>query len=1118
MYEESGSFRSGHGGGDLKTNALSLQWVLGLNYRMYNGVHNLTNDNRSEIFYVSAHTGVIYDYRSKKSQRLLQGHCNRITATAYNQHMDILVTVDKGPDSLLVVWDIEKGIPTKTIFDPHPFGTESIDVSPDGRYIVSLSRAPKNQVQKGTYDDQWVAIWDRTSAMEGPLSTGQLNTSKEAGIKDYHYFVKFNTDNIFEFSTTGRKTVRFWSWGPGEDGCRRYSPVPAAKEAHQKKEFTQTVFIPRSTQAISGTTEGLLVVWDISLIMEDYSQPDQRRQTKMITLFNTSGKVEHRAKKYDKGKKRQAKEEEEGSGNNKEETKEDKAKGQNAKNSSSGNEPGHSELVPGIDEGKEKKRKKVKVTENKKKVLTREVEVVGISVLAVHDKYIIVGSTNGSVRFYDFGFRIKCWFENINLSEVTSISFSNCSSEEIEIRKEEEEEPDDKINSRSEYSFKCQDFVVVDMNAQVRKISSQQFEEIDEPGIKENRPESSDSSNSGGKYNQTILKTINHDIEAFSAKPNSTIIAFALSDGSIYEWDYAKKKNKLKLLDPGSTASFKDDVPSALAYSPDSRYLIVGTSGKNIRPYDFFYKESGKDTPWDSVIQVTIKKNIVKIIQISFAENSQSFAAMDDEFCVSLYKIGHKYGDQKAAKEFLFSGKVKCHFLPLTGICFGESLDPTSHEITHRLFSISQDKQLIEYKVKEAQKNNLEIESTFQLEQESIPTACVWYPVNYLKEDVIVVANSDYKIKLWNVHSKDKKICKQTLLGPTYGGPINKLLYLEIDQKLGGSPIHYLCYSTEKKIIGIIRLPMDGNPNKTLGLIAHPGKIKGMTCSSDGRLIFTAGVKDKTINIWGFNDSIFEESLSMFNETENPLDIYPSLLEGGKDGQLYRDLKDFFYYSQIRSKDENTTKARKIDKKIPVNEIPFMMSALGYYPTQKELENMQNEVRYSNLHQNRESEVGEELDLTVNDLELDTFVRLFINHRPVYGVTKGLIQKHLEVLGRVEMEEEKGSPNAVGSKTNKNAENGGKVSAKKFVELMQNYGEKMSVRDLKECLNILVGEGEMNEFANEKGDPDSMMMKEVLSLLPEFIDQETMMKEILGFEDENMGEEEEEEIEEGSPE
>lgn len=63
------------------------------------------------------------------------------------------------------------------------------------------------------------------------------------------------------------------------------------------------------------------------------------------------------------------------------------------------------------------------------------------------------------------------------------------------------------------------------------------------------------------------------------------------------------------------------------------------------------------------------------------------------------------------------------------------------------------------------------------IEQEAIPTACLWYPVNYLNEDVIMVATSDYKIKLFNVKDKENKICKQTLLGPSYGGPINKMIY-----------------------------------------------------------------------------------------------------------------------------------------------------------------------------------------------------------------------------------------------------------------------------------------------------------------------------------------------------
>jgi len=44
------------------TNALTLEKVLGFNKDIDQGVHFLTNNERTEIFYSSAHTGVILDY------------------------------------------------------------------------------------------------------------------------------------------------------------------------------------------------------------------------------------------------------------------------------------------------------------------------------------------------------------------------------------------------------------------------------------------------------------------------------------------------------------------------------------------------------------------------------------------------------------------------------------------------------------------------------------------------------------------------------------------------------------------------------------------------------------------------------------------------------------------------------------------------------------------------------------------------------------------------------------------------------------------------------------------------------------------------------------------------
>jgi hypothetical protein len=59
-----------------KVSSLKLKWALGLNYKIFNGVHSMTNKSRKEIFYVVGNTGVIYDY-DNNLQRLLQGHVYR---------------------------------------------------------------------------------------------------------------------------------------------------------------------------------------------------------------------------------------------------------------------------------------------------------------------------------------------------------------------------------------------------------------------------------------------------------------------------------------------------------------------------------------------------------------------------------------------------------------------------------------------------------------------------------------------------------------------------------------------------------------------------------------------------------------------------------------------------------------------------------------------------------------------------------------------------------------------------------------------------------------------------------------------------------------------------------
>ena len=143
---------------------------------------------------------------------------------------------------------------------------------------------------------------------------------------------------------------------------------------------------------MSGTEEGSLVVWDISLIMEEMSQPDQKREIKTINLMNANSR--------------------------------------------------------------------------------NEGEKVGISVLKASKVLLIVGATNGNVRFYDYQFRIVGWFEEeTGLSEVTSIALSNVHFHYEQVLSKLE---------KDEHDFDYPDFIVVDKKAKIILMKAEQFKGVTE--------------------------------------------------------------------------------------------------------------------------------------------------------------------------------------------------------------------------------------------------------------------------------------------------------------------------------------------------------------------------------------------------------------------------------------------------------------------------------------------------------------------------------------------------------------------------------------------------------------------------------------------------------------
>jgi hypothetical protein len=98
----------------------------------------------------------------------------------------------------------------------------------------------------------------------------------------------------------------------------------------------------------------------------------------------------------------------------------------------------------------------------------------------------------------------------------------------------------------------------------------------------------------------------------------------------------------------------------------------------------------------------------------------------------------------------------------------------------------------------------------------------------------LLTTNSEYKIKLYN---SSTHLCRKTVLGPTYGGHITELhvvpatMHEITEAALEGAPLEpkYVAYATRNRVVGLMRLPFDGNPHRSMGLIAHPCGVRYMT-------------------------------------------------------------------------------------------------------------------------------------------------------------------------------------------------------------------------------------------------------------------------------------------------
>jgi WD40 repeat protein len=357
---------------------------------------------------------------------------------------------------MIVVWDSMNGTPIKTIFNPHPNGVLAMDLSPDALFLVTIS-AVQNEG-----DAQEISLWEWTTETEGALYT------EEVTAQDVQTCVRFNTSDIREIVTNGQQRVIFWNWEQRK--FNYYSPPLSQRDFKQSVgAFTQTIFIPESTQAVTATVDGDLVLWDRSLVGQGKgaSKPGDKRAIKIIRVSGTDAK---------------------------------------------GNAVGY---------------------------------------MAPSEGYLVIGTDDGAVRFYDHQFRLVAWFEDLEAGPVTSVSFANARPPPLD--------------PSSQDSFTVPDFVVGTKKAFIVGVEAALFEEV----LPERR------------RGTLLVQGLDDEVHGLATHPYLTQIAVSCYSGSLQLWDYEEKR--LLMVRPFDPTKMR---PQCLAFDPNGRFLAVGFTNGLVKVLD----------------------------------------------------------------------------------------------------------------------------------------------------------------------------------------------------------------------------------------------------------------------------------------------------------------------------------------------------------------------------------------------------------------------------------------------------------------------------------------------------------------------------------------------------
>jgi WD40 repeat protein/Ca2+-binding EF-hand superfamily protein len=624
-----------------------------------------------------------------------------------------------------------------------------------------------------------------------------------------------------------------------------------------------------------------------------------------------------------------------------------------------------------IHQGLEAEHKPVKVINVHKSAVTT---------LEIHGGYIVTGGADGLLKFYDFQFRLIAWFEELKAGPITSISFATTA------------------HTGDREKFHCQPFIIATSNAAVIRLTDAVYYDV-----------------TGADQPEILLRNHTGNVKAIAVNPNDGRVVTGSDSGELIQWDLVNHAAVNRL-------TFEKLAVSALAYDPCEDFLAVGfTNGA-------LYVVTTEN--FDEVYHQRITKS-ASITDIQYSSDSSFLACTLDDNTLALFRsleklspttpmMNHAQDDdqiqmatvQQERKKWEYVGRRRSHWAKVTGLAF---IGSGSQESPHRLFTIGADRQVVEYDF--ANSTYLEgvaVKTTTGVENTARPTSFAWT----LKDNrpFFVVANTEGKLRLWN--GGEAITCRSTTLAPSFGGDLTRMTFIEQSHDS-------IVYATDQCVLGLVLFPLTGNPNESMGLIAHPTQIERIVMSRDESRVLVCSGADNYIGVFTVKPEHLDAAAKL---AARDGDAFVAMLEGGEQGALYQEIVDYFYSSQLRVQGKLTDKPHEIPQVVPISEVVPLLCALGYYPTQYESELIRAEIRFAKFMETNEEQTT---------VDFTTFLRLFLNHRPVVPPSLEDIERAFKVLG---------------------ADEQGMLATEELMNLLQSSGEAMSNEDIDKCIEVLVGQ------------------------------------------------------------